>query len=231
MKENTQTTNNLTSMRTRKIPLVSTAALALGAMLLLGPNAMAADQKTKLNASDTQFIQEEAAAGVALVKMAELGEKKAQREEVKAFAAMLVTDHTKANAELAALAASKGVQLSSEPADKHVDMQEKLESKSGAEFDKEFLSMVVDGHEECVENFEEASTDAQDSDVKAWATKMLPGLQAHLAKAESLSPPATVKGTTTSTNTPASQPDRTTPNVPDRDATPLTLLDQGNSKN
>jgi len=217
-------------MKTRTFTLLSTAALAFGATLLLAPNSIAAEGKTKLNTADERFIQDEAAAGVALVKMAELGAEKAKRSEIKAFAAMIVADHTKANAELATLATSKGVVLSSSPVAKYGDMQDKLERTSGADFDKEFLSMMVSGHEKCVKNFEEASTDAEDSDVKAWAAKMLPALQAHLQKAEGLGSATTANSSTGTPRTSTTEPDTTARNMRDRDVKTLTPLDQGNNK-
>ena len=216
-------------MKIPKTTLLFTTALTLGATLL-APNLGAADEKTKLNTTDARFIQDEAAAGTALVQMAELGEKNAKREDVKAFAGMLVADHTKANAELTTLAASKGVELSSEPVAKFTDMQAKLEETKGTDFDKEFLSLIISGHEKCVKHFKEASTDSEDSDVKAWAAKMLPGLQAHLEKAEELSSVATTKSEATSTKISAVEPDNTARNMRDRDARTLTPLDQGNSK-
>lgn len=153
-------------MKTLKTTLLSTAALAFGATLLLAPNATAAEEKTKLSNADERFIRDEAAAGGYLVKLAELASEKAKRGDVKAFAGMLVADHTKANAELATLAASKGVELSTEPVAKYGDMQDELERTSAADFDGEFLSMVVSSHEKCLKNFKKASTDAVDADVK-----------------------------------------------------------------
>lgn len=217
-------------MKTRKSNLISNVAMALGATLLLAPHAMAADDMTKLNAADTRFIQQEAATGTAIANMAELGQKNAQREDVKSFAATLAADHTKANAELTTLASLKGVDLTSETVAKHADRQAKLETTASKDFDKEFLAMVVSGHEKCVKKFETASKDAEDSDVKAWAAKMLPGLKAHLATAKELSAESTTKDGVTSTGTPAVEPDNTARNKRDRDMNTLTPLDQGNSK-
>lgn len=217
-------------MKNNKPTLLSTAALAVGAFLLLAPNAMAADPKTKLNSADTKFIQEEAAAGVALVRIAELGVKKAERADIKAFAGMIVADHTGANAELATLAASKGVELTSEVDSKDADTHENLEGESGAKFDKEFLSVIVSGHKECVKNFEDAAENAEDSEVKLWAAKMLPALEAHRGKAEELSSSPTVKAGATSSGITAAEPDNTARNRRDRDTKTLTPLDQGNSK-
>lgn len=70
--------------------------------------------------------------------------------------------------------------------DKQAGTYRDLEATSGAEFDKKFLATAVKSHRKCVKNFEKASTDADDSEVKAWAAKTLPTLQAHLEKAEEL---------------------------------------------
>ncbi len=216
-------------MKSSKLTLFSTAALAFSATFF-APSAMAVDAKTKLNTTDERFIKEEAAAGVALVKLAELGAEEAKRSDVKAYADKIVADHTKANAELATLAADKGVELTSEPVAKYTDMQDKLEKTVDAEFDKEFLSMIVSGHKKCVKNFEDASTDAEDGEVKTWAAKMLPGLKAHLAKAEELNSGATGNPATGTSSISTTEPDNTARNMRDRDAKTLTPLDQGNSK-
>lgn len=217
-------------MKTHKINLLSAAALALGATLLLAPNTRAVDEKTKLNSADERFIQEEAAAGVALVKIAELGERRANRADIKAFAGMMTADHTKANAELATLAASKSVELNSEVDSKHADTYEELDGESAQDFDKEFLSVIISGHKKCVKNFEDAAEDAEDNDVKLWAAKMLPALQAHLEKAEGLESAPTVKADADTDGNAATKADNSARNMRDRDASALTPLDQGNSQ-
>jgi len=217
-------------MKKNKFTLLSTAALAVGALLLLAPNARAADEKTKLSSADEKFIRGEAAAGVALAKIAELGNEKAVRDDIKAFAGMIAVGHTKANAELAMLASSKGVELTSEVDSKHADTYEKLKGEKVGDFDKEFLSVIVSSHKKCVKNFEDAAEDADDSEVKLWAAKMLPALQAHLGKAEELSSAPTAKTGAASDGIAAAEPDNTSRNKRDRDGKTLTPLDQGNSK-
>ena len=208
-------------MKSRSNTVLSTTTLALCGMFLLAPHGVAADKDT-LNATDVEFVKHEAAAGMATVKIAGLGVKKATRPEVKTFAEMIVKEHTAANAELTKLAATKGVELSAVLDSKHAEMFQKLEQYSGTEFDKEFLDVAVSGHKKCVGRFETAAKDSQDNDVKMWAAKMLPGLQAHLAQAEELNgSPAT--GTTKNA-------DNTERNMRDRDARTLTPLDQGNSQ-
>jgi putative membrane protein len=214
-------------MKPRTNTLLSTTTLALCGMFLLTPHGGAAEKDT-LNATDVEFVKHEAAAGMATVKIAGLGAKKATRPEVKSFAEMIVKEHTAANEELKKLAATKGVELSAVIDAKHAEMFQKLEQYSGTEFDKEFLDAAVSGHKKCVGRFEDAAKDSQDNDVKMWAAKMLPALKSHLAQAEELNgSPAT---RTTKDGSTTKDADNTERNMRDRDARTLTPLDQGNSQ-
>lgn len=169
----------------KTIQQFSKTTLALCTALILGSVAQAAEKDT-LNLTDVKFVKHEAAAGMAVVKLAELGVQKAHSAGVKTFAETLVTDHTAANTELKALAVTKGVELSTVIDPKEAETFQKLEKTSGADFDKHFLSEVVSGHKKCVSAFEEATTESKDAEVKAFAVKLLPALKSHLAAAEAL---------------------------------------------
>ena len=209
---------------------ITTAALAMGASLLFSPLSMGANDVIKLNPTDTNFIQEEASAGEAIVKMAELGETQAQNNEVKAFAKKLVAEHNNVNNSLTKLAKSKDVTLTSEPDTKQEDRQMTLVKATPAEFDKKFLTMVITNHEKCVKHFQHASEKSEDGDVKAWAAKTLPALQAHIVTAKKLTSETPEKEEASSNNPSATEADNTSRNIRDRDMNSLTPLDQGNSK-
>jgi putative membrane protein len=213
-------------MKTKAINLLSTRTLALCGMLLTAPYIMASEKDT-LNAFDVKFIKHAAADGMAEAKLADLGTKKADRPEVKAYATMLVTVHTKANEDLAKLASTKGVELSDVVDPARAKVFQKLEKFSGTEFDSKFLAEMVSDHKKCVSNFEKASEQATDTDVKAFANEMLPTLKAHLEKAKELSNTENTSVNTSMDNTAA---DNTARNIRDRDGKKLTSLDQGNSK-
>ncbi len=173
-------------MKTKTTTLLSAATLALCSLFLSAANGLAADRKSSLNTADEKFVKHEAAAGKAVVKIAGLGVKKTQRADIKAFAEMLVTDHTLANEELATLAEAKGVELSTVIDPKHASTYQELEKHSGTDFDKEFLATLVNGHKKCVSSFEDAAKDSQDNDLKLWAQKTLLTLNTHLEKAKEL---------------------------------------------
>lgn len=217
--------------RTKSITLLSTATIALCGMLLPAPQAMAAERDT-LNAADVSFIKHSAADGMAEVKLAALGVKNAVKPAVKAYAAMIVEDHTKANVNLAKLAATKGVELSHEMEPAQTKTFQTLEKSSDADFDNNFLAKMVSDHEMCVSKFERASKEARDAEVKEFADEMLPTLKAHLKKAKALSLDVAKDKKAEANNTAgdAGDADNTARNVRDRDPKELTPFDQGNSK-
>jgi putative membrane protein len=129
-----------------------------------------------LSDKDKDFIQTAAKGGMMEVEMGKAGQKQAKSADVKKFATLMVTDHTKANNQLKSLAKKKGVTLEAEAP--------KPDKMDDATFDKDFMAHMVKDHEKVVAEFEAEAKDGSDADVKAWATKTLPTLKQHLEKAK-----------------------------------------------
>jgi putative membrane protein len=172
-------------MKFHSITRLTSFTLAMCGMLALSTTLGAAPKDT-LDAADVKFVKTQSAAGSAELKIAELAVQKAERPDIKNYAEMLVIAHTNANEELTALAKKKGVEVSAVIDPKHAAAFQKLEKASKADFDKDLLADMITSHKKCISNFEAAAKDARDSDVKAWAEKMIPTLKAHLAKAKEL---------------------------------------------
>lgn len=117
-------------------------------------------------------------------------------KNVKSYGAMLIKDHTAANKELKALAKKKGVSkipddMPATEADKkaHDDAMaamEKMKTLKGAEFDREFLTLMVADHDKEVASTEAAITSTTDADLSKFLTKVKPTLQKHADKAREL---------------------------------------------
>jgi putative membrane protein len=148
-------------------------------------DSMKKDNASMLSSSDKKFVMETAQGGMMEVEIAKLAVDKASSEEVKQYAQRLVDDHTKANDELTQLASQKGVTI---PHDEKAMMKgkDKLSKLSGADFDREFMSMMIKDHAKEVKEFEGVSTKAKDTDVKDWAAKTLPTLREHLQMARDI---------------------------------------------
>lgn len=137
-----------------------------------------------LSDDDNKFLMEAASGGMMEVELGQLAQQKAQNAKVKEFGSMMVTDHTKANNELKDLAQQKGATLPTMMKDEHQKHVKELSEKTGADFDKAYMDMMVDDHKEDVDKFEKCAKDAKDADLKAFATKTLPVLAKHLEVAK-----------------------------------------------
>ncbi|GAB3643739.1 DUF4142 domain-containing protein [Spirosoma arcticum] len=131
---------------------------------------------------DGDFAVKAANGGMLEMEVARLAREKAQSSEVKEFAAMIMTDHQKANEELKALAGRKNITLPARLGDDEQKQVDELAKLSGTEFDKKYVELMVDDHEKDVKLFKEAADDSDDADLKAFAAKQLPTLQKHLER-------------------------------------------------
>ena len=141
---------------------------------------------TPLNAKDSEFVMKAATGGMMEVSAGNVAQTNAANDRVKAFGSMMVSDHSKANAELMALASAKGITLPAAlPAteQKHVDDMGKLKGK---DFDNHYMSMMLSDHKKDVAEFEKEASNATDPDLKAWAAKTLPTLKTHLDSAQAI---------------------------------------------
>lgn len=139
---------------------------------------------SNMSDDDKEFVSKAGMGGLAEVQMGNLALQKASNANVKAFAQRMVTDHSKANEELQQLASTKGLALPTELAGEHKDAYDHLATMSGADFDKAYMTHMVEDHEKDVAEFDKASTSANDADVKGWAGKTLPTLKEHLEQAK-----------------------------------------------
>lgn len=144
------------------------------------------DNNKTVNADDSKFMTKAASGGMMEVQLGQMAQQKAKDQRVKDFGAMMVRDHTKANDELKALAATKNIALPTTLADDHQKHVADMEKMAGADFDKHYISMMVDDHKEDISDFEKASGSAADADIKSFATKTLPVLRTHLDAANAI---------------------------------------------
>lgn len=136
--------------------------------------------------TDNDFMIEAALGGMAEVESGKLASTKAKNAEVKKFAQMMVADHTKANGELKTLADSKGATLPTELDPRHKSPMTELQSLAGEQFDRAYVAAQLAAHEKTVKLFQTQAMSGADAEIKAFATKNLPTLQAHLEMVRNL---------------------------------------------
>ncbi|HVF31295.1 MAG TPA: DUF4142 domain-containing protein, partial [Pyrinomonadaceae bacterium] len=132
------------------------------------------------------FWTEAAMANMTEIAAANVALQRSQNERVKEFAQHMVTEHTAMGTELQSLAAGKNATLPTTLDSKHQSSIEKLGAKTGADFDRDFMKMMVSDHQKMARMLEREAERNSDADVKAFAAKNLPAVQQHLASARTL---------------------------------------------
>lgn len=137
------------------------------------------DDDEREDAAD--FMVKAAEGGMFEVEASKLCKEKGTHKDVKSFADMMVSEHTKAAGDLKKIAAEKQVEL---PAGLSPDKQDKIaelrKTAKGVEFDHAYASMMQDAHEDDRDLFKKAAENIQDQSVKGFATTYLPMVEHHL---------------------------------------------------
>jgi putative membrane protein len=164
-----------------------TETLAATETTVTSPAGTAAPTTTSaLSETDREFVTKAAKIGMAEVQLATNVTQRAQSPDVKAYANQMLADHNASNRELTLLAANKGVDPPSDidPDKKALDAE--LAKLTGAALDKAYMTAMVKDHAAAAADFEKASQQLTDPDVKTWAMKTLPVLHTHHASAEQI---------------------------------------------
>jgi putative membrane protein len=107
--------------------------------------------RTKVGTGDKDFVHDLAIAGMAEVELGRLASERGSNAEVKKFGQMMIDDHTKAGTALKGIASRYNIPVPSDLDDKHRDLRDKLSQLQGAEFDRQYMTAMVDGHEDVLE--------------------------------------------------------------------------------
>jgi putative membrane protein len=137
------------------------------------------------NDKDSKFLMEVAEMQLEEIRLGKLAQERGAASHVKELGSMMVQDHTKTLTELQALAQSKSVSVPSNLDDDSIDGFDKVEDKTGNDFDKAYTDLMVKHHKDAIDLFEKASKDGEDSEIRTWASQKLPSLREHLQHAES----------------------------------------------
>ena len=142
-------------------------------------------------ATSNDFVDNATAGGIAEVEASKLALEKSASADIKSFANMMITDHTKANEELAALAKKHDIEVP-DSTTLVKQAKEKILDLRDESFDAAYANNQVKAHEETIALFKkEADTVTDDkkpgaTELKGFAQKMLPALQKHLEAAKEL---------------------------------------------
>jgi putative membrane protein len=152
-----------------------------------GPVTQAPQTTTASAVADSSFINEVEASNQAELRLARLATDQARDSTVEQFAERMITDHTWMEREWRALFARSGLRFGNNLNPRYQEQFTRLEKLSGTEFDRVYMSAMVQNHEEAVRSFQTQGRSARSSEVRALASRGLPYLQEHLDLARRVS--------------------------------------------
>lgn len=158
------------------------------------------------------FIDKMLIAGLAEVQLGDLAVTRASNPDVKAFAEMMVKDHTAANVELQAIASQLQVTPPTDLDNKHRDLLDQLTNVRPSEFDREYAKAMIEDHQDVANQLRIRTGDpvgtprpsgtdsprptagapagtagvADEDPLTRWARKTLPTIEQHLERAQQL---------------------------------------------
>ena len=136
--------------------------------------------------TDADFATKAGQANLAEVAAGRLAVSQGGRDDVKTFGQRMIDDHSKANDELAAAAATSGASVPTGPSVRQQAGAAELARLRGAAFDARYADMMVKDHQEAVALFRKESGSGADPALREFARKTLPVLETHLKMAKDL---------------------------------------------
>jgi putative membrane protein len=175
-----------------KYLLAGTAIVASLAMSATAEAQPAANPTTNMPAtnatqSSQDFANKAAITGMYEVQAAQIARQRSHNAVIDGFAARMIRDHGKNNAELKATAARVGLQLPTSLDAEHTGLIAQLRSANPDQFNTTYAQQQVQGHQDAVAMFTSYSQTGDNPQLMQFARTSLPVLQRHLQLAQSLS--------------------------------------------
>lgn len=158
---------------------------SLLALVLAGA---ASAESARSSAADTDFVRKASSGNLTEIALGKLAADQASSDDVKTYAARMVTDHTRSNEQLGKLAGSKGIQIATAPDVAQQQDIDHLKGLDGANFDRAYSDLMVRSHKLTTGLYELEATKGEDSEIRGFARDALPVLREHEKLADSLPP-------------------------------------------
>lgn len=134
-----------------------------------------------VSAADRAWLTTAHQANLAEVQAGELAERKGTTAAVRAAGRMLVTDHTRLDTKVVAVARALGLSLPEAVAPDDAAAASRFADESGPTFDHDFTSTLTTGHQKVIAATETEIRKGLAPQVTRLARQSLPTLRKHLA--------------------------------------------------
>ena len=136
--------------------------------------------------TDQQFVDFAAQTDMMEANLGQLAANAASSQQVKDYAATLVTDHTTDYGQLSTAAKQANANVPNAIDTEHNKMLAPFEKLKGAAFDHKYAQEMVMGHTKAIEIYKKEADSAQSDALKSYAQTALPVLEKHLTSAKDL---------------------------------------------
>lgn len=162
------------------------AAVFLGACTKNDDNTNA--NQSTVNGQDTTFMLQASQSNNAEITLGTLALTKAMSDSVRMFAQMMINDHTMAQTNLRNMvdSVSSTVNLSDSLSSAQMATRDSLMMLSGTAFDSAYIASQVVSHQNTLSAFDAEISNGQNAQVKNFATRNLPIIQAHFDSAQAI---------------------------------------------
>lgn len=137
------------------------------------------NNETNADQEGLAFIKNGIEGGLTEIKASSLAITNSSNPRVLNLAKMMINDHTAAGDQFQKIKADKDVMSEDRISTPHMEKINALSEKKGAEFDKAYVEMMVEDHENAVELFAGATRNNA-PEIEDFAKKTLPTIQMHL---------------------------------------------------
>ena len=144
------------------------------------------NDKTLADDAAIHFIKNGIEGSLVEIKAAGIAKENSSNPSIIRFANMMIADHAQVVKELKEIQADKLVDSRDNISAEHENSLANLSSKSGGEFDKTYIEMMVADHEKAIELFHGVDNNTSRV-IQNFAEKTLPTLQMHLDSAKAIS--------------------------------------------
>lgn len=146
-----------------------------------GPGAYPGNAPTGEDFAEKAFISKGLEGDQTEMQMGQVAEQKSQSNDVKQLAQKLAADHTQMDEKwFKPLAKQLGVSEPKGPSKKDKKMAEKMQALSAADFDTQYLTMMLKNHQKDLKDFQDEAKNTQNPNVKQVAEQGATVISQHL---------------------------------------------------
>jgi putative membrane protein len=127
-----------------------------------------------------EFLVRATDAGLMEIALGTIAMKKAANKRVRDFGEMTLKEHTNIDEIIKSLADARTVTIPTMTSDENAKIIGRINEKKDTAFDKAYINRVVEEHKKAVREFETASNNVDDSEIRSFITATLPILRRHL---------------------------------------------------